>query len=335
MVIDPVTGFEYPEAWVEACGAPGMLECVRTGLCVLTSSGAALRRGYSTGSTAAAACKASILSLKKPIASVEVGIPCGLAVRVPVSAADGRASAHKYPGDYKDDATGGIEIVACASPAAEGVRIEAGAGIGRFTRDMPGYPAGAPAISRSASACIRSAAREALQEAGLKGARVELSIPMGAEIAGRTLNSRMGILGGISILGSTGLVEPWDDHAGESVADRVRRADKVVVTTGRAGLRYSRLLFPGHEAVLAGTRIGQALGQARGEAVVCGLPALVLKFLDPDILERTGYKTVAEMSMSGEFPSIVRRTLADFKSRNPRIRVVVVDRDGVVIGDSE
>jgi cobalt-precorrin-5B (C1)-methyltransferase len=168
----------------------------------------------------------------------------------------------------------------------------------------------------------------------MNGAIIEISRPRGEEIAIRTLNSRMGIMGGISLLGSTGLVEPWDDHVAESVADRVSRAEKVVITTGRAGLRYSRMLFPDHEVVLAGTRISQALEHVRSEAVVCGLPALILKFIDPSILERTGYKTIAEMSMSDEFQSIIRHTLASFKAMNPRVRIVLVDRDGRIIGDS-
>jgi cobalt-precorrin-5B (C1)-methyltransferase len=334
MIRDPVTGFEYPSEWAEACRSPELLGCVRKGLCVLTSSGDVLRRGYTTGTTAAAACKAAVLSLTEDVSCVEVKIPCDLTISIPVKANDGVASAIKYSGDYKADVTGNIEIIACARPAGEGILINAKAGVGRFTRDMPGYLAGSPAISKAAMECIRKAAAEALEVTGISGAAIEISIPKGEKIALRTLNSRMSIQGGISLLGSTGLVEPWDDHVGESVADRVGRADNVVITTGRAGLRYSRLLFPDHEAVLAGTRIGQALEHAKGDAIVCGLPALILKFIDPSILERTGYKTIAEMSMSDEFPSIINCTLASFKALNPHVRVVLVDRDGKVVGDS-
>lgn len=334
MIRDPVTGFEYPEAWVDACKSSESLECVRKGLCVLTSSGLMLRRGYSTGATAAAACKASVLSLKKAVDYVEVKIPCGLTITMAVVAKDGRALVYKYAGDYRNDATAGIEIVAQAMPEGKGVCIDAGKGIGRFTRDMPGYPAGSPAISKAALEYIMSSAREALEDVGLEGARIRLSIPRGAEIAKKTLNSRLGIMGGISILGSTGLVEPWDDHVGESIIDRVSRHDKVVITTGRTGLRYSRMLFPDHEAILAGARLGQALEHVRGEAVLCGLPALILKYIDPSILEHSRYNTVAEMAASGEFPSIVRRCLKSFKKKNPGIRVVLVDRDGKVVGDS-
>jgi len=334
MIRDPVTGFEYPTEWVEACQSSESLDYVRKGLSVLTSSGITLRRGYTTGATAAAACKAAILSLTSDVAHVDVRLPCSLVVSIPVIAKDGTATALKYAGDYKDDATGNIEIMAYARPKDVGILIDARTGIGRFTRAMPGYPAGSPAISNAAMEYILLAANEALDETGMNGAIIEISIPRGEEIAKRTLNSRMGIMGGISLLGSTGLVEPWDDHVGESVADRVSRAEKVVITTGRAGLRYSRMLFPDYEVVLAGTRIGLALEHVKGEAVICGLPALILKFIDPTILERTGYKTIAEMSISDEFPTIINYTLASFRAKNPSVRVVLVDRDGRVIGDS-
>ena len=60
---DPVNGFDYPEAWVKKCSSPDLLPLVENGLAVLTSSGSVIRRGFTTGTTAAAACKAAILSL--------------------------------------------------------------------------------------------------------------------------------------------------------------------------------------------------------------------------------------------------------------------------------
>ncbi len=64
---DPVSGFDYPEAWVRKCPSPDLLRLVEEGLAVLTSSGTVLRRGYTTGTTAAAACKAAVLSLSGEI----------------------------------------------------------------------------------------------------------------------------------------------------------------------------------------------------------------------------------------------------------------------------
>jgi len=175
---------------------------------------------------------------------------------------------------------------------------------------------------------------EALVATGRTGATVTLEIPEGERIAQQTLNPRVGVEGGISVLGSTGLVEPWDDHLGETVQARVAGATDPVITTGRIGLRYARLLFPGREVVLAGGRIGEAIAAAKGEVVLCGLPALILKYIEPDILLRTGYATVEEFSASPAFAGIAERILAAYKKARPDVRVVLVNRDGTIIGES-
>ena len=69
-------------------------------------------------------------------------------------------------------------------------------------------------------------------------------------------------------------------------------------------------------------------------AILCGLPALILKFIDPSILEDTGYDTVEELSAAPHFPAIVEGALRTFKERFPHARVVIVDREGRVVGDS-
>lgn len=334
-VQDPVTGFTYPEAWVEACGDENDLLLAASGFGVLTASGKVLRRGLSTGTTAAAACKAAVLSLSRTLSTVAVRLPCGLVAILPVEAEGGRAVARKDPGDYADDITGGLAFEATASAAGEGIAFVAGTGVGRFARDTPRYAAGDPAISPTARWCIDNAIREAAEEAGLAGVRVTLSIPRGAEVGARTLNPRVGVEGGISVLGSTGLVEPWDDHLTESAFERIAAAQRVVITTGRVGLRHSRMLFPDHEVVLVGKYMQKGLDAARGEVILCGLPALILKFIDPGILEDTGYETVEELSASPYFAEIVAGALRTFKERFPHARVVIVDREGRIVGDSQ
>ena len=113
--------------------------------------------------------------------------------------------------------------------------------------------------------------------------------PTGATIAQKTLNPRMGVDGGISVLGTTGLVEPWDDHLTESTMERIAAADRPVLTTGRVGLRFSRLLFPDREVILIGGKLKDALDAARGDVILCGLPALILRHINPQILDGTGY----------------------------------------------
>lgn len=332
---DPVTGFEYPERWVHACRDPAALDAAAQGLAVLTSSGTVLRRGFSTGTTAAAACKAAVLSLEEPCSSVAVTIPCGLTVRVPVSAREGRATAAKYAGDYPGDLTAGLCFRSEARLAEDGcTRLSTGPGIGRFSRDTPRYRKGEPAISPPARECIDRSLAEACDALGLSGVSVSLSAPDGVFIGPRTLNPRVGVEGGISVLGTTGLVEPWDDHLAESVLERIANADRVVLTTGRVGLRYARLLFPAHEAVLTGARIGEAIDAAPGEVVLCGLPGLILRYCDPGILEGTGYATVEELAATPAFGGRFTRAIAAFSRRHPGVRVVCVDRDGRVIADS-
>jgi cobalt-precorrin-5B (C1)-methyltransferase len=268
------------------------------------------------------------------VSQVTIHLPCGLVAGVPVTASTGHASCRKYAGDYPSDVTAGIEVVADAVPAPDGITLVPGPGIGRFVRDTPRYKKGAPAISDAPLSCILASMQEALDDTGLSGATVTLSIPLGAGVAQKTLNPRIGIEGGISVLGSTGLVEPWDDHLEESVQVRIAGAKKVVLTTGRVGLRYSRLLFPDHEVVLAGGRIKEALSAAAGDVILCGLPALILKYIEPHILDGTGYATVEELSASPAFLPVAAPVLADYKKEHPEVKVVLVNREGKIIAES-
>ncbi len=333
---DPVTDFEYPDAWVAACRSPDLLPDVRRGLAVLTASGTVLRRGFTTGTTAAAACKAAVLSLAlDAVEEVAVTLPCGITVRVPADAYRGRASCRKDAGDYPSDVTAGLEFVATAVPSLSGgVQFVPGEGIGSFGRNTLRHLQGTPAISAPALDCIRRSIDEAVEEAGLCGTTVILTVPRGAEVAQKTLNPKIGVQGGISVLGTTGFVEPWDDHMTEGVLDRIARAGAVVLTTGRLGLRYSRLLFPEHEAILVGSKLHEALRAADGDVVLCGLPGLILKFMNPDVLEGTGCATVEELSTTPLWEETARRELAAFRVRYPRVRVLIVDREGRVIGGS-
>jgi cobalt-precorrin-5B (C1)-methyltransferase len=332
---DPVTGFVYPDAWVERCRDPYRLHLAEEGLAVLTASGTVLVRGYTTGTTAAAACMAAVLTMDGPPAlSVPITLPCHITVDVPVNAEDGRSVVRKFGGDYPDDVTAGIEFVAVATPAGDGVRINFGEGIGRFSRDTPRYKQGDPAVSPPAHACIVESVREAMESAGLPGVRIELFVPEGRVVAEKTLNPRVGVLGGISVLGSTGLVEPWDDHLTESSISRISAAHRPILTTGRIGLRFARLRYPEDEVILIGGKIGESLAAIKGEAILFGLPALILRHLQPGILDGTGYGTVEELAASPSFGPIVKDVLTEFSARTPGITVILIDREGNTIGES-
>ena len=331
-MMDPVTGFEYPGAWVRAARDPGLLPEVERGLALLTADGTVLRRGFTTGTTAAAACKAAILSLSREVDRVSLTLPCGIPVEIPARGRGGEGRCVKDAGDHPSDATAGLAFIALAEPAEEELTVEFGEGIGRYGEDVPGHAPGTPAVSETALSSILGAALEGMEEAGCHGARVLLRVAGGREAAARTLNPRLGIEGGISVLGTTGLVEPWDEHLVASVLERVRASDCPVLTTGRTGLRCSRLLFPGREVILVGGRIGEALEAARGEAILCGLPGLILREINPRILEGTGCRTVEELLARDGWRDAVEPSLAAFHERMPGVRVVLFDRSGRVLG---
>lgn len=331
---DPVSGFRYPEPWIASCQEPDRLDDIRKGLFILTSSGAVLRRGFSTGTTAAAACKAAILSLEHPVSRVDVLLPSRIRAYLPVEGREGTGICIKDAGDHPSDVTNGLRFVAVATSNLESITFIPMKGIGRFERVTPRYKKGEPAISPPALETIHTAILEGMQTIALSGVTVRLSIPEGERIALKTLNPQIGVMGGISILGTTGFVEPWDVHLTESVLERVRNTRRVVLTTGRVGLRFSRLLFPSHEVILVGGKIQEALEIAQGDVILCGLPGLILRALDPDILKGTPHATVEEMSQDPACANKIRDTLARFQDQFPHKRVVLINRAGQIIGSA-
>src|SRR3989304_1930057 len=109
-MIDPVNNFKIPDKWIKLSrkSIKELEALISSGRYVLLSDGSLLRRGYTTGTTAAAAAKASILSLKKDISEVSVPTPIGLRVLLPVMARNGKASAIKDSGDHGWEVTGGM-----------------------------------------------------------------------------------------------------------------------------------------------------------------------------------------------------------------------------------
>lgn len=374
---DPVNNFEIPQEWIKRATLPEdeLSAGITSGRLVLLADGSVLRRGYTTGTTAAAAAKAAVLSLKRTIDHVTVPTPAGIAVTLPVSASGGRASAIKDCGDHGFDVTGGIEIVAEAhehtqyptevlrnhrreressrrlrafcvlrgkSPQLieqaqahesggadvdDGISITAGRGIG-VKRSVP-------AINPAPMKQIRTAIAEAVREIGISGADVLISVPRGEEIALETLNSRVGVIGGISILGTTGFVEPWNEHLLETKQELIQQADRVVLTTGRIGMRYSNMLFPDHTVVMVGNRISEGIDAAKdkSEVIVCGLPGLILKWIDPDVLRGSGSLTTQEMIDRNPDDARIDRTLAAAKEDAPGVRIVLLNRDGSILRD--
>ena len=325
---DPVNNFEIPPEWMRRATIPwGELKAgIASGRLVLLADGSVLRRGYTTGTTAAAAAKAAVLSLRCPVDRVTVLTPAGIDVVLDVQASAGRASATKDSGDHGFDVTNGIEIVAEARES-DTISIRAGAGIG--------VKKGVPAINPVPMRQIRASIECAVREVGISGADVEICVPKGREIANQTLNSRVGIVGGISILGTTGFVEPWNEHLLETKQELIRGSDRVVLTTGRIGMRYSNMLFPDHTVVMVGNRISEGIAVAEGEIILCGLPGLILKWADPDILKGTGFLTIKEMIEDDPANIRIDDRLNSAKKDVPGVRIVLLNLDGSTLRDTD
>ncbi len=222
-----------------------------------------LRTGFSTGTAATAASQGALqVLLGQPApAAVEVELPGGGALTIPLAACR-RAGAVAECRVIKDagddpDVTHGAEIGARVwypEGGAEGIVLRGGEGVGRVTK--PGLPVavGEAAINPVPRRMILAGVHKVWNQwrpGAPPALAVEIFVPRGEELARRTLNPRLGIVGGISILGTTGLVKPFSHAAYRATiaaALRVARAQQVrqvVLTTGGRSESYARRLHPG------------------------------------------------------------------------------------------
>ena len=173
--------------------------------------------------------------------------------------------------------------------------------------------------------------QEAVHGAGLRGALVTLTARNGEKIARKTLNPKIGITGGISVLGTTGFVEPWNECLVCSVEDLIERAERVVLTTGRTGFKFAHVYFPEYSPVLVGSNIDRAVRKARGkDVVIMGLPALILKWGNPTILKGSSANTIKELFDSNPFRKEVNESLAAIKSRTGA-KIVLINSEGEIV----
>lgn len=182
--------------------------------------GQALRRGWTTGTCAAAAAEAAALLLLTGRAPAELRLetPGGLTFTLPVEQPhlDGDAAVCTVRKDAGDDPdiTNGVGISAAVRSTSEGVTIDGGAGVGRVTRPGLAMPVGAAAINPGPRAQITAALERAAHECGYTGGfSVIISAENGEELAKQTYNEHLGVVGGLSILGTSGIVEPMSEKA--------------------------------------------------------------------------------------------------------------------------
>lgn len=249
-----------------------------------------LRTGYTTGTTATAATKGALYALiDKPVDQVTVSLPKNRTATLKITwtkVEGGKATcAVIKDGGDDPDATHGAEICSTVSFSKNigQINIDGGKGVGRVTKPGLGLAMGKAAINPTPMKMLEQAVREvASEQLKTGGVDVVISVPKGEEIAKKTDNPRLGILGGISILGTTGIVLPYSTA---SFAASIRQsldvaiamgADTAILTTGGRSEDFAKELFrlPEHCYVQMGDFAGYSIKQCAGknlrEAIIAG-----------------------------------------------------------------
>ena len=277
-------------------------------LSILAENG--LRRGFTTGSCATAAVKAALLKLLcgELTGRVNVTLPDGeFYLTIPIESVydepDGwvRATVIKDAGDDPDQTHRARIFARVRSNSSGRVIFRRGEGVGIVTQPGLAVPVGEPAINPAPRKMILRAVQEVLAEGdsiGPSGYDVEIGCENGAEIARRTFNPRLGIEGGISILGTTGVVEPKSMAAFKASIEtyiRVALGDnppEIVLAPGNIGQRFARATLdaPLKRVVQMSNFVGFALdcvertllenGQRLPRLWIVGHPGKLAKVLD-------------------------------------------------------
>jgi cobalt-precorrin-5B (C1)-methyltransferase len=243
-------------------------------LAVLAENG--LRRGRTTGTCATGAFKAALLMLLRAeaVSEVMVSLPDSryclvVPIRQVKRLSDGvvRAEVVKDAGDDPDCTDGAVIFVIVRINHHGELRFLAGAGVGTVTEPGIRVPIGEPAINPMPRQMMRWAVEEVLAGAPNPGFDLEIGCEDGATIARKTFNPRLGILGGISILGTTGMVEPMSLAAYMASIEVYIRvalgggADSAAYAPGKIGTSYARrtLQLPQKRVVQISNFIGFAL----------------------------------------------------------------------------
>jgi cobalt-precorrin-5B (C1)-methyltransferase len=247
--------------------------------------GEKLRTGWTTGTCAAAAAKAAAKALISGVAQEEVEIRLPRkgeerrvkfeVERCEVGEGWAEAVVVKDAGD-DPDVTHGAHLTARLSWREEsGIELDRGEGVGIVTKPGLGLTVGGPAINDVPRRMISYSVEEVINPED-RGIRVEISVPGGEEMAAKTTNPRLGIVGGISILGTTGIVRPfstasWRASVGQAISVMGAQGhDTLVLSTGGLTEKAAMRLLPDLEEVCF-VEVGDFTGYALKGAVKNGL----------------------------------------------------------------
>ena len=220
----------------------------------IVKGGKKLRLGYTTGSCAAAAAKAAayMLLTGRRMEQVELATPKGIRLTLPVEEIRTEAdrvscAVRKDGGDDPDVTTGSLIFAEVSRRDGTDIVIDGGRGVGRVTKPGLDQPVGAAAINSVPRQMIRESmdeVRRLAEDPG--GLSAVISVPGGEALAKKTFNPRLGIVGGISIIGTTGIVEPMSEGAiVETIRVELRQrresgAEYVLLTPGNYGSDFIR-----------------------------------------------------------------------------------------------
>ena len=220
----------------------------------IVKGGKKLRLGYTTGSCAAAAAKAAayMLLTGRRMEQVELATPKGIRLTLPVEEIRTEAdrvscAVRKDGGDDPDVTTGSMIFAEVSRRDGTDIVIDGGRGVGRVTKPGLDQPVGAAAINSVPRQMIRESmdeVRRLAEDPG--GLSAVISVPGGEALAKKTFNPRLGIVGGISIIGTTGIVEPMSEGAiVETIRVELRQrresgAEYVLLTPGNYGSDFIR-----------------------------------------------------------------------------------------------
>ena len=259
---------------------------MKTGLedCYVIKNNKKLRLGYTTGSCAAGAAKAAakMLLTGESVDQVELLTPKGMELCLQILDMTQKeqqvSCAVRKDGGDDPDMTNQMLIYATVRKCPEpGIFIDGGPGVGRVTRPGLEQPVGNAAINRVPRAMIEQAVRKECEAVGYEGGlSVVISAPEGEKIAQKTFNPRLGIVGGISILGTSGIVEPMSEAALirsieiEMDMQIAQGAEYLLVTPGNYGrdyLKESMKQLPFEQAIKCSNYVGETLDMAVAKGV--------------------------------------------------------------------
>ncbi len=316
----------------------------------------ALRTGYTTGTCATAATKAALIALLtgKEQESVDITLPSGELVNISVFSTfvDGdkvSCSVLKDAGD-DPDVTNGQEIISTVqlNPNHTEVRFLQGEGVGVVTLPGLGLAIGEPAINETPRRMITQEIRNELPEQ--TGVDVTISIPNGEEIARKTFNPKLGIVGGISIIGTSGIVKPFSSDAfiasirREMQVAKALGCEHVVINSGAKSERFIRKAYPtlrdqafihygnfigetikiaselGFEQLTMGIMIGKAVKLAEGSLDTHSKKVVMNKDFLLEVAQETGCSTetlqaIQAITMARQLWDIIPKAEHAFFSR--------------------